>query len=137
MLSLLLALSVTENAHEYTGALIDERGVCQDPDPYLAEVLRRLAFEDARSLKELEVARPSLPHVPMTVDVQRADVQQLFRLLATTGDINIILHDDVQGEVSLSLVGVPWDQVLDVILLSAGLDAVAGDNLIVVYPKSP
>ena len=66
--------------------------------------------------------------------MQRASVRSVFRMLASTGDINIVLHDEVAGELSLKLVDVPWDQVLDVVLATHQLDAVAGENLIVVYP---
>ena len=134
LLPLLLALSSSDASHDYPGDLIFEDGDCVDPDPYLAEVLRQMKLAEARELKTLDEVRPSLPKVPLSVDVQRASVRSVFRMLASTGDINIVLHDEVAGELSLKLVDVPWDQVLDVVLATHRLDAVAGENLIVVYP---
>ena len=133
--SLLLAAPFQPLDEDYSGGLIDSRGVCVDPDPALAEILARMEEAQAHELKTLDQVRPSLPHTPISVDVQHASLRSLFRMLAQTGDINIVLHDDVQGELTLQLTAVPWDQVLDVVLHAAQLDAVAGENLIVVYPR--
>lgn len=131
---LMLATPFQPVDEDYRGGLIDTRGVCVDPDPALAEILARMELAETRTLKELDAVRPSLPHTPITIDVQHASVRSLFRMLAQTGDINIVLHDSVEGELTLQLTEVPWDQVLDVVLLAGQLDAVAGENLIVVYP---
>lgn len=119
--------------HDYIGGLVDQRGACEDPEA-LTEVLRRLAIEDARALQDFEVGDPALPFRPLTLDVQSADVHQIFRLMAKLGDTNIVLADGVDGEVTMRLVDTPWDEVLEVVLVSAHLDAKVGDNLIVVYP---
>ena len=119
--------------HAYVGGLVDQRGRCEDPEA-LREVLRRLAAEEARSLQDFEVGDPALPDKALTMDLQSADVRQVFRLLSDVGDTNIVLADGVDGEVTLHLLDTPWDQVFEVVLVSAQLDAKVGDNVIVVYP---
>ena len=46
------------------------------------------------------------------LDVKDADLQDVFRLIATVGRVNIVVPDDVRGTVTLRLRRVPWDQVL-------------------------
>ena len=46
------------------------------------------------------------------LDVKDADLRDVFRLLADTGKINIVVADDVSGRVTLRLRKVPWDQIL-------------------------
>ncbi|MFN0252027.1 MAG: hypothetical protein ACKV2T_34440 [Kofleriaceae bacterium] len=46
------------------------------------------------------------------LDVKDADIRDVFRLLADTGKINIVVSDDVTGRVTMRLNNVPWDQIL-------------------------
>ena len=128
------ALATDLTVHEdYAGGLVDRRGHCEDPEA-LTEVLRRMAIADARALQDFEVGDPELPKRAMTMDLQSADVRKVFNLLAELGDTNIVLADGVDGDVSLHLANTPWDQVFEVVLVSAHLDAKVGENIIVVYP---
>jgi type IV pilus assembly protein PilQ len=45
-------------------------------------------------------------------DVKDADVHDVLRLLADTGNINIVVADDVEGKVTMRLKRVAWDQIL-------------------------
>ena len=47
----------------------------------------------------------------LDLDVKQADVQDVFRLLADVGDVNLVVPEDVRGKVTLRLKQVPWDQV--------------------------
>ena len=49
-------------------------------------------------------------------------------------NLNIIASDDVAGKVTLRLIDVPWDQALDVILKTNGLDQVTEGNVIRIAP---
>jgi type IV pilus assembly protein PilQ len=64
----------------------------------------------------------------ITIDIQNAELQNILRLLAKIGGFNLVLSDDVQGKITLSLQNVPWDQVLDIILVSKGLGMVKKGN---------
>jgi type IV pilus assembly protein PilQ len=46
------------------------------------------------------------------LDVKDADIRDVFRLLADTGKINLVVSDDVTGRVTMRLRNVPWDQIL-------------------------
>lgn len=46
------------------------------------------------------------------LDVKDADIRDVFRLLADTGKINIVVAGDVTGRVTMRLENVPWDQIL-------------------------
>jgi type IV pilus assembly protein PilQ len=69
------------------------------------------------------------------LDVRDADIQEVFRLLADVGHVNLVVADEVHGNVTVVLKRVPWDQALDVIAEAKGLRVVHGD-VIVVKPAS-
>ncbi|SMC17947.1 type IV pilus assembly protein PilQ [Desulfacinum hydrothermale DSM 13146] len=54
---------------------------------------------------------------PISLDLQNADVQNVLRLLADISGMNIVLEPDVAGKVTLKVENVPWDQVLDMVLM--------------------
>jgi hypothetical protein len=64
-------------------------------------------------------------------DVQIADV---LRLIAEVSDLNVIAGDEVNGAVTIRLVDVPWDQALDVILLTKGLGFMRIGNVLRIAP---
>jgi hypothetical protein len=43
------------------------------------------------------------------LDVKGADIQEVFRLIADVGHVNIVVPDDVTGKVTMRLVHVAWD----------------------------
>jgi type IV pilus assembly protein PilQ len=60
---------------------------------------------------------------PIDVDYQQANLRTVLRLLAETGGINLVIDPSVPlvAPVDLRLTRVPWDQVMDVVMRSAGL----------------
>jgi type IV pilus assembly protein PilQ len=66
----------------------------------------------------------------INIDLKDADVHNVLRLLADTGHVNIVTADDVSGTITIRMVNVPWDQVLDVVLQAKGLGMVRQGNLI-------
>ena len=70
----------------------------------------------------------------ISLDLQNADVQSVFRILSEIGGVNIVLGEDIQGKVTLKLKDVPWDQVLDIIMARFGLGKVTIDGIIYVAP---
>lgn len=67
---------------------------------------------------------------PITVQVKDAELGDVFRLVAEASGFNIIVGEDVKGKVTLSLVDVPWDQALDVILHTKQLGAERNNNIL-------
>ncbi|HYH94623.1 secretin and TonB N-terminal domain-containing protein [Hyalangium sp.] len=83
---------------------------------------------------------PSLADAPrdeskrITLDVVRADIHDVLRLLAEKGGLNVVVSDDVKGKVTLKLRNVPWRQALDTVLASNGLGQELRGNVLRVAP---
>jgi len=71
----------------------------------------------------------------VSLEFEDARIQDVIRLIADVSKLNIILADDVKGSLTLKLVDVPWDQALDIILTSKGLDKVQHGNVLRVAPQ--
>jgi len=59
----------------------------------------------------------------------------VLQVIADFTDFNIITSDTVQGSLTLRLKDVPWDQALDIILQSKGLDMRKHGNVIWIAPR--
>ncbi|MCB0325652.1 MAG: type IV pilus secretin PilQ [Bdellovibrionales bacterium] len=70
----------------------------------------------------------------ISLDLQDTDIDNALRIIAEVSNLNIIASDDVVGKVTLRLIDVPWDQALDVILKTNGLDQVTEGNVIRIAP---
>jgi type IV pilus assembly protein PilQ len=70
----------------------------------------------------------------MTMNFQDIDTRALLQLLADTSGQNIVVSDSVRGSVTLRLQNVPWDQALDIVLRTKGLDKRQDGNVIIVAP---
>lgn len=70
----------------------------------------------------------------ISLDLQDTDIDNALRIIAEVSNLNIIASEDVTGKVTLRLIDVPWDQALDVILRTNGLDSVVEGNVIRIAP---
>ena len=70
----------------------------------------------------------------VSMDLKDADLQDFFRLMAETSDINIVLHPAVQGKITLSVKNAPRNVLMDVVLKNYGLAAETTGNVIRVVP---
>jgi type II secretory pathway component HofQ len=52
---------------------------------------------------------------PISIDFKDVDIRDLFRFLAETGKMNLIVDPEVKGTVTIKMTDVPWDQVLDAV----------------------
>ncbi|MCK6574656.1 type IV pilus secretin PilQ, partial [Myxococcota bacterium] len=66
----------------------------------------------------------------INIDIKDADIHNVLRLLAKEGNINIVTSDSVTGTVTVHLKMVPWDQALDLVLRSKGLDMVQEGTIV-------
>ncbi|HEV3017440.1 MAG TPA: type IV pilus secretin PilQ [Burkholderiaceae bacterium] len=71
----------------------------------------------------------------LSLNFQNVDVRSLLQVIADFTNLNIITSDSVQGAITLRLKDVPWDQALDIILQSKGLDMRKNGNVILVAPR--
>ena len=65
---------------------------------------------------------------------QDIEVRAVLQLIADFTSLNLVASDTVQGNVTLRLKNVPWDQALDIILKSKGLDKRQVGNVMMIAP---
>jgi type IV pilus assembly protein PilQ len=70
----------------------------------------------------------------LTLNFQDIETRAVLQLLAETSGQNIVVSDTVQGNVTLRLQNVPWDQAMDIVLRTKGLDKRQEGNVIFVAP---
>jgi len=72
----------------------------------------------------------------ISLDFKDVEIADVLRLIAEVSDLNVIAGDEVKGRVTIRLVDVPWDQALDVILLTKNLGFMRVGNVLRVAPSS-
>ena len=72
---------------------------------------------------------------PVTFNFQDVPVRTVLQLIAEESNLNVVASDTVQGNVTLRLVNVPWDQALDIVLRAKGLDKRRDGGVIWVAPQ--
>jgi type IV pilus assembly protein PilQ len=99
----------------------------QSDNQYTVEIKPSLKRSAADEKKEYTGER-------LTLNFQDIDVRSVLQLLADTSGQNIVVSDSVTGNLTLRLQNVPWDQALDIVLRTKGLDKRRQDNVIIIGP---
>jgi type IV pilus assembly protein PilQ len=73
---------------------------------------------------------------PVTFNFQDVPVRTVLQLIAEESGLNVVAADTVQGNVTLRLVNVPWDQALDIVLQAKGLDKRRSGNVVWIAPQA-
>ncbi|HKY69384.1 MAG TPA: type IV pilus secretin PilQ family protein, partial [Gammaproteobacteria bacterium] len=71
----------------------------------------------------------------LSLNFQDIEVRAVLQLIADFTGLNVVTSDAVQGNVTLRLRNVPWDQALDIILKTRGLDKRQEGNVIIIGPS--
>lgn len=71
----------------------------------------------------------------LSLNFQNVEVRSVLQVIADFTGLNIIASDTVTGSLTLRLKDVPWDQALDLIMQTKGLDKRQNGNVIWVAPK--
>ena len=71
----------------------------------------------------------------LSLNFQNVEVRAVLNVIADFTDLNIITSDTVAGNITLRLKDVPWDQALDIILQTRGLDMRKSGNVIWIAPR--
>lgn len=66
----------------------------------------------------------------LSLEFKDADIKNVFRLLAEVSGKNVVVTDDVNRKVTIRLVEVPWDQAMDLLINTNGLDKEELGNVI-------
>lgn len=70
----------------------------------------------------------------LSLNFQDIDVRSVLQLIADFTDLNLVASDTVAGNITLRLQNVPWDQALDLVLKTKGLDKRQVGNVLLVAP---
>jgi len=102
----------------------------QSDDQYVVEIApRRKGIAAAEE-------KPVYTGERLTLNFQDIDTRAVLQLLADASGQNIVVSDSVTGNVTLRLQNVPWDQALDIVLKTKGLDKRKDGNVIIVAPQA-
>jgi type IV pilus assembly protein PilQ len=71
----------------------------------------------------------------LSLNFQNVEVRAVLNVIADFTDLNIITSDTVTGNITLRLKDVPWDQALDIILQTRGLDSRRSGNVVWIAPR--
>jgi type IV pilus assembly protein PilQ len=71
----------------------------------------------------------------LSLNFQDIEVRSVLQLIADFTGLNVVVSDTVRGSLTLRLKNVPWDQALDIILKTKGLDMRQTGNVILVAPS--
>ncbi|WP_171372972.1 type IV pilus secretin PilQ [Vibrio kanaloae] len=98
---------------------------------FIEVVISKPAIEEAVTEKSILEKEGKL----ISINFQDIPVRNVLQLIADYNDFNLVVSDSVTGNLTLRLDGVPWQQVLDIILQVKGLDKRVDGNVILVAPK--
>jgi len=70
----------------------------------------------------------------LDLNFQDIEVRDVLELIADFKSLNLVASDSVQGTITLNLNNVPWDQALDIIMRSKGLDMRKQGNILLIAP---
>ncbi|AMS14703.1 fimbrial protein [Pseudomonas chlororaphis] len=70
----------------------------------------------------------------LSLNFQDIEVRSVLQLIADFTNLNLVASDTVQGGITLRLQNVPWDQALDLVLKTKGLDKRKVGNVLLVAP---
>jgi type IV pilus assembly protein PilQ len=102
----------------------------QSDDQYVVEI------QPPRKAAAVEEDKPVYTGERLTLNFQDIETRAVLQLLADASGQNIVVSDSVSGNVTLRLQNVPWDQALDIVLRTKGLDKRKQDNVIIVAPQA-
>jgi type IV pilus assembly protein PilQ len=96
--------------------IIDVRPIIEDPN------------------KLVRGSKPGYAGEKLSLNFQNIEVRAVLQVIADFTGLNIITSDTVTGNLTLRLKDVPWDQALEIIMQSKGLDKRKNGNVILVAP---
>ncbi|MBN9427753.1 MAG: type IV pilus secretin PilQ [Burkholderiales bacterium] len=107
-----------------------EHNAYQSETQFVVEV--KAVREDPNRL--IAGSQPGYRGDRLSLNFQNVDIRALLQVIADFTGLNIVTSDAVSGNLTLRLKDVPWDQALDIILQSKGLDKRKNGNVIMIAP---
>ncbi|MEB2514622.1 type IV pilus secretin PilQ [Pseudomonas sp. YuFO20] len=100
-------------------------------DNKLTVSVRPMTVDD---LQKRNADRNAYTGEKLSLNFQDIDVRSVLQLIADFTNLNLVASDTVQGGITLRLQNVPWDQALDLVLKTKGLDKRKVGNVLLVAP---
>lgn len=100
-------------------------------DNKLTVSVRPMTVED---LQKRNSDRAAYSGEKLSLNFQDIEVRSVLQLIADFTNLNLVASDTVQGGITLRLQNVPWDQALDLVLKTKGLDKRKVGNVLLVAP---
>ncbi|MDH3995144.1 MAG: secretin and TonB N-terminal domain-containing protein, partial [Gammaproteobacteria bacterium] len=90
------------------------------------------------SKKEMEARANEFTYVGdrISLNFQDIEVRAVLQLIADFTELNLVASDTVSGRITLRLQNVPWDQALELVLKTKGLDKRQVGNVLMVAPAA-
>lgn len=108
-----------------------EHSAYQTDNQFIVEV--KPVREDPNKL--VQGSQPGYSGEKLSLNFQNVEIRSVLQVIADFTGLNIITSDTVQGNLTLRLKDVPWDQALDIILKSKSLDKRKNGNVVLIAPK--
>jgi type IV pilus assembly protein PilQ len=108
-----------------------EHSAYQTDNRFIVEV--KEIIEDPTKL--VQGTRQGYTGEKLSLNFQNVEVRAVLQVIADFTGLNIITSDTVAGNLTLRLKDVPWDQALDIILRSKGLDLRKSGNVVWIAPR--
>lgn len=105
-----------------------EHSAYQTDNKFILEVKK--VADDANRL-----VQPGFAGEKLSLNFQNVEVRAVLQVIADFTGLNVITSDTVGGSLTLRLKDVPWDQALDIILQSKGLDMRKTGNVVWIAPR--
>ena len=72
----------------------------------------------------------------LSLNFQNIEIRAILQIVADFANLNLVASDAVAGAITLRLKDVPWDQALDIVLKTKGLDKRVQGNVLLVAPAA-
>jgi type IV pilus assembly protein PilQ len=108
-----------------------EHSAYQTDNRFILEV--KPILEDPNKL--VQGTRGGYKGEKLSLNFQNVEVRAVLQVIADFTGLNIITSDTVQGSLTLRLKDIPWDQALDIILQTKGLDMRKNGNVVLIAPR--
>ncbi len=89
----------------------------------------------AEALEQLKIQKFQFTGEKISLNFQDIPIRAVLQLIADFTGLNIVISDTVQGNVTLRLEEIPWDQALDFILKSKGLAKRESGDVLLIAPS--
>ena len=108
-----------------------EHNAYQSDNQFVIEV--KQIVEDPNKL--VQGSRGGYQGEKLSLNFQNVEVRAVLQVISDFTNLNVVVSDTVTGALTLRLKDVPWDQALDIILNTRGLDMRKNGNVILIAPR--